>query len=48
MSKDLIERILNDKMEDYGVGIQKFMQAARELYNEDTTNYIMEKRFGVA
>lgn len=48
MDKDLIERILNDKMEDYGVGIQKFMQAARELYNEDTTNYIMEKRFGVA
>ena len=48
MSKDLIERILNDKMEDYGVGVQKFMEAARELYNEDTTNYIMEKRFGVS
>ena len=48
MDKDLAERILNVKMEDYGVGIQKFMEAARELYNEDTTNYIMEKRFGVA
>lgn len=48
MGKDLIERILNDKMEDYGVGIQKFMEDARELYNKDTTNYIMEKRFGVA
>lgn len=48
MDKDLIERILNDPLSDYGIGIQKFMEAARELYTEDTTNHIMEKRFGVA
>ena len=46
MDKDLIERILNDKLEDYGYAIQRFMEAARELYVEDTTNHIMEKRFG--
>ena len=46
MDKDLIERILNDKLEDYGYAIQRFMEAARELYAEDTTNHIMEKRFG--
>lgn len=48
MDKDLIERILNDPLSDYGIGIQKFMEAARELYAEDTTNHIMEKRFGIA
>lgn len=46
MDNDLIERILNDKLEDYGYAIQRFMKAARELYAEDTTNHIMEKRFG--
>ena len=46
MDRDLIERILNDKLEDYGYAIQRFMEAARELYAEDTTNHIMEKRFG--
>ena len=46
MDKDLIERILNDKLEDYGYAIQRFMEDVRELYAEDTTNHIMEKRFG--
>ena len=46
MDKDLIERILNDSMEDYGYGIQKFMECAREMYAQDSVNYIMEKRFG--
>lgn len=32
-------------MEDYGYGVQKFMQAARELYAEDTFNNIMNKTF---
>lgn len=40
---DLLERVLNDPMEDYGIGIQQFMKAARELYSEDRTNYILEK-----
>ena len=45
METDLIERILNDKMEDFGIGVQKFMEAARKLYAEDTRNHIMEKCF---
>lgn len=32
-------------MEDYGYGVQKFMQAARELYAEDPFNNIMDKTF---
>ena len=32
-------------MEDYGYGVQKFMQAARELYTEDPYNNIMNKTF---
>ena len=48
MDTETIERILSDPLSDYGIGIQKFMEAARELYAEDTTNHIMEKRFGVA
>ena len=48
MDAETIERILNDPLSDYGIGIRKFMEAARELYTEDTTNHIMEKRFGVA
>ena len=46
MDKDLIERILNNSMEDYGYGIQKFMECAREMYAQDSVNHIMEKRFG--
>ena len=47
MDTETIERILNDPLSDYGIGIQKFMEVARELYAEDTTNHIMEKRFEV-
>lgn len=32
-------------MSDYGYGIQKFMETARELYNEEPYNYIMQKTF---
>ena len=46
MDAETIEKILNDPLSDYGIGIQRFMEAARELYAEDTTNHIMEKRFG--
>ena len=48
MDAETIERILNDPLSDYGIGIQKFMEAVRELYAEDTTNHIIKKRFGVA
>ena len=42
---DTIKKILSNPREDYGYGIQKFLQAARELYNEDPYNYIMSKTF---
>lgn len=32
-------------MKDCGYGVQKFMQAVRELYAEDPSNNIMNKTF---
>lgn len=45
LDTDTIKSILSNPMEDYGYAIQKFMQAARELYSEEPYNYIMEKTF---
>ena len=42
---DIIKSVLNNPMEDYGYGVQKFMQAARKLYVEDPYNNIMNKTF---
>ena len=42
---DIVEKILNLKLEDYGEGIQKFMATCREIHNQDKENYIMEKCF---
>ena len=42
---DIIKAVLNNPMSDYGYGVQKFLQAARELYNEEPYNYIMSKTF---
>lgn len=42
---DIIKSVLNNPMSDYGYGIQKFLQAARELYTEESYNYIMQKTF---
>ena len=42
---DIIKSVLNNPMEDYGYGVQKFMQVARELYAEDPYNNIMNKTF---
>lgn len=47
MDKEVIEKILNFPLKDYGYGVQRFMETAREVYELDTTNYIMEKRFGM-
>ena len=44
---DIIKSVLNNPMKDYGYGIQKFMETARELYNEDPYNYIMSKTFDI-
>ena len=45
LEPDTIKKILSNPMKDYGYGIQKFMETARELYNEDPYNYIMSKTF---
>lgn len=42
---DIIKSVLNNPMSDYGYGVQKFLQAARELYTEESYNYIMQKTF---
>ena len=42
---DIIKAVLNNPMSDYGYGVQKFLDAARELYNEDPYNHIMSKTF---
>lgn len=47
MDKETIEKILNLPLEDYGVGIQKFMETVRQVYDIDGTNHIMEKRFSM-
>lgn len=43
LSDDAIKEILNKQLEDYGESIKKFMAAAKELYEQDKTNYIIEK-----
>lgn len=42
---DIVEKILASKLEDYGEGIQNFMATCREIYNQDKTNYIVDKCF---
>lgn len=45
LEPDTIKKILSNPMLDYGYGIQKFMETARELYNKESYNYIMQKTF---
>ena len=47
LEPDTIKKILSNPMKDYGYGIQKFMETARELYNEEPYNYIMSKTFDI-
>lgn len=47
LDKDVIEKVLNLKLEDYGYSVQKFMDACRKLYNQDKDNYIMNKTFNM-
>lgn len=46
MDAETVIKIINNEMEDYGFGIQKFMEAVRKRYYADTNNCIMDKRFG--
>ena len=48
ISPEVIEKIILTPLEDYGVGVQRFMDAVRETYYADTTNYIMDKCWGGA
>lgn len=44
MDKDLIDKILYvNELNDFGIGVQKFMEKVREIYYSDTENYIMNK-----
>lgn len=45
LEPDTINKILSNPMSDYGYGIQKLMEATRELYTKDSYNYIMSKTF---
>lgn len=45
MDTDNIFKLLNNPMSDYGIGIQKFMETARSIYNENSRNYIMNHTF---
>ena len=45
LEPDTIKKILSNPMSDYEYGVQKFMKTARELYNEEPYNYIMQKTF---
>lgn len=42
---DTIKKILSNPMTDYGYAVQKFMDVARKIYEEEPYNYIMEKTF---
>lgn len=44
---DIIDKILDLPLKDYGESIHKFMSVCREVYDMDNTNYIMNKRFGI-
>ena len=43
---EVIEKVINKSLDDFGYGVQQFMEAVRELYYSDTTNYIMDKCWG--
>lgn len=45
LNAETVGKILNQKLEEYGVGVQKFMDMARDVYKEDPENHIMEKLF---
>lgn len=47
MERDEIIAVLSNPLSDYGYGVQKFMKVAKEMYNEDPYNHIMEKTFNL-
>lgn len=47
MNEDVIEKIINMELKDYGVSVQELMKAVRESYYTDTMNHIMDKTFSL-
>ena len=45
LDAEIIEKVLSDPLSDYGVAVQKIMDAARKVYSDDPTNYILERPF---
>lgn len=46
LPEEVIYKLFNSKeLQDYGESVQKFIAACKELYEEDTTNHIMENTF---
>lgn len=46
LKDEIINKVLNSKdLEDYGKSISKYIQCARDMYNSNKTNYIMDKTF---
>ena len=46
LKDETINKVLNSKeLNDYGISISKYIQCARDMYNSDKTNYIMDKTF---
>ena len=46
LKDETINKVLNSKdLKDYGTSINKFIQYARDMYNSNKTNYIMDKTF---
>jgi hypothetical protein len=47
MSENIIYSVFNHKsLQDYGIGVQKFMEACRKVYYSYPDNYILENCFG--
>lgn len=45
LDREIIEKVLNVDLSDYGESVHSFIRECSNLYNEDSTNYIMEKTF---
>lgn len=45
LDNETILKVLNVDLSDYGESIHKFIKACKDLYNKDSTHYIMDKCF---
>lgn len=47
LNDEIIVKVLNSDISDFGESVHKFFDRCIELYNEGTTNYIMDKTFNL-